>query len=206
MNLLQFLQIFTLVTGAIYLIMQILQNKYMWYVYIPSCAAQACVYLMQSTWAFFALNLYYIVMCFVGIYNWKKDAAELKAEGKEKKKDSTIHLNRFTHKELWISAAIVAIGIPGIYFAMKALGDPNPLLDSFTTTLSIIATWWLTRSHIQQWFMWIIADIFAIGLNISLGNWWFVALYSFYILSSFFGVWNWYKNGVYLAEQVPEGN
>ena len=104
----------------------------MWYVYIPSCLAAAITFFDSATWAFAALNVYYIVMGFVGIFNWRKDAASAEEH------KGFIILNKMSPRILKISIAIAVIGIPALYFILGALDDPNPFLDAFTTVLSII--------------------------------------------------------------------
>lgn len=189
----QILEIIATVTFVAYLVLQILHSKWMWFLYIPSCICAALNFFNSSTWAFAALNVYYVVMGFVGIVNWRRDS---KAAAGDK---NAIVLNTLSRKTLLISAAAVVVGIPALYFLLRALADPNPLLDAITTALSIIGTWWLTRSYIQQWWIWIVADCFAIALNVSLGNVWFTVQFALCILSSFVGLWNWNRQGKYLS-------
>lgn len=178
---------------VIYLVLQILHHKFMWYVYIPSCLAAAITFFDSATWAFAALNVYYIVMGFVGIINWRNDAASAEEH------KGFILLNKMSPKILKISIAIAVIGIPALYFILGALDDPNPFLDAFTTVLSIIGTWWLTRSIIYQWWIWIIADVFAIWMNINLDKSAFVIQFILCILSSFLGLYIWNKRGKYIS-------
>lgn len=193
-------EIFSLLSFAVFLIMQILHHKFMWYVYIPSCIAAGYVFFTSQTWAMGVLNVYYVIMGIVGIVQWKKERAQ------HDDSDKSIPLNRMSRKVALISVAIAAVGIPAMYFILKALADPNPLLDSITTVLSIIGTWWLTLSYIHQWYLWIIADTFAIGLNLNLGKYFLVVQFALCIISSVIGIVNWRKNGRYLTEEVPEGN
>ena len=93
---------------VIYLVLQILHHKFMWYVYIPSCLAAAVTFFDSATWAFAALNVYYIVMGFVGIINWRKDAASAEEH------KGFILLNKMSSKVLKISIAIAVIGIPAL--------------------------------------------------------------------------------------------
>ena len=189
------LEIVATVTFVAYLVLQIMHSKWMWYLYIPSCICAALNFFNSATWAFAALNVYYIVMGFVGIYNWKKDSATASEE-----QHKGIVLNRLPRKTFLISLAMVLLGIPALYFILQALDDPNPFLDAITTALSIIGTWWLTKSYIQQWWIWIIADVFAIWMNVNLDNKWFVVQFVLCIISSFIGLWNWNRVGKYLNE------
>ncbi len=188
------LEIVATLTFVAYLVLQIMHSKWMWYLYIPSCICAALNFFNSATWAFAALNVYYIVMGFVGIYNWKKDSAAANET------TSGIILNRLPRKTLLVSIAMVAAGIPALYFLLQALNDPNPFLDAITTALSIIGTWWLTKSYIQQWWIWIVADVFAIWMNVNLDNKWFVVQFVLCIISSFIGLWNWNRQGTYPNE------
>lgn len=193
-------EIFSMLTFAIFLVMQILHHKLMWYVYIPSCIAAGYVFFASQTWAMGLLNVYYVVMGMVGIVRWKHEREHQSPSQKG------IPLNRMSRKVAIISIVIALAGIPSLYFILRALADPNPLLDAITTTLSIIGTWWLTLSYIHQWYMWIIADIFAIALNVNLGRYFLVIQFVLCIISCIIGIWNWSKHGVYPTEQVTEGD
>jgi len=188
------LEIISMTCFVIYLLLQISHSKYMWYFYIPSCIAQAILYFQHQTWAFGVLNVYYIVMGVVGIINWRKDSQKAAGES-----ENSIPLNKMTPKIFLISLGIAAVGIPALYFILQSLGDARPLLDAITSTLSIIATWWLTRSYIQQWILWIISDIFAVALNLHLGMYFLALQFSICIVFSIFGIINWYKKGVYVG-------
>ena len=188
------LEIIATVTFVGYLVLQIMHSKWMWYLYIPSCICAALNFFNSATWAFAALNIYYVIMGFVGIHNWRKDAS---TAGEDH--SGAIILNKLTSSELYISIAIVVVGIPGLYFLLQVLDDPNPFLDAITTALSIIGTWWLTKSVIWQWWIWIVADVFAIWMNVNLDNKWFVVQFVLCIISSFIGLWNWKRAGKYLV-------
>lgn len=188
------LEIIATSTFVVYLILQIMHSKWMWYLYIPSCICAALNFFNSATWAFAALNIYYICMGVVGITSWRRDAAANSDNTK------SILLNRIPRKVLLISIAFTLAGIPALYFLLQALDDPNALLDAVTTTLSIIGTWWLTRSYLQQWWIWIVADIFAIWMNVNLDNKWFVGQFILCIISSFVGLWNWSRKGKYINE------
>lgn len=210
------LEFIATVTFVAYLVLQIMHSRYMWYLYIPSCICAAINFFNSSTWAFAALNVYYVVMGVVGIVSWNKDRARVSETGST---NDGIILNRLPSKTVLISAASVIVGIPVLYFllngsllswlggvigseALKSFAvnsaDPNPLLDAITTALSIIGTWWLTKSYLQQWWIWIVADVFAIVLNLNLGNNWFVLQFTLCIISSFIGLWNWKRKGTYV--------
>lgn len=187
----EILEIIATSTFVIYLVLQVLHSRFMWYFYIPSCICAALNFFNSATWAFAALNIYYVVMGFVGIVRWRRDSGIAVDDGK-------IVLHKLPANVLTWSAVGVAAATPALFFLLRALGDPNPALDAITTSLSIVGTWWLTRSYIQQWWMWIVADVFAIWMNVNLENKWFVIQFILCIISSIIGLWNWNRKGHYV--------
>lgn len=186
---------------VVYLVLQIFKHKAMWNVYIPSCFAAIITFLDSATWAFAALNVYYVAMGIVGIRNYRNIAASAKNEDPNR-----ILLNRLKKKDLFIAIGLTIAGIPALYFLLTYLQDHTPLLDAIVTTLSIIGTWWLTKSYIQQWWLWIIADVFAIWMNLILVNLGykdklpFIVMFVFCIISSVIGLYMWNRKGVYAKD------
>lgn len=183
----------------VYLVLQVLKHKAMWNIYIPSCLAAIVTFLDSCTWAFAALNVYYVIMGAIGIRNYKFISTSAKEEDTK-----SILLRKLTRRDLVIAIAITIIGIPALYFLLDVLNDHTPLLDSVVTALSIIGTWWLTKSYIQQWWLWIVADIFAIWMNIILVDLGytdkkpFIIMFVFCIISSIVGLITWSRRGKYV--------
>ncbi len=63
--------------------------------------------------------------------------------------------------------------------------------DSFTTSLSVIATWMLARKIYKHWFLWIVVNIAAAILFLTRGLFPTVVLYIVYCLMSFAGLKAW---------------
>ena len=185
---------------VIYLVLQIFKHKAMWNEYIPSCFAAIITFLDSATWAFAALNVYYVVMGIVGIKNYRNVAASAVNEDPNR-----ILLNKLPRRDLLIAICLTIVGIPALYFLLAYLQDHTPLLDAIVTTLSIIGTWWLTKSYIQQWWLWIIADVFAIWMNLILVDLGykdklpFIIMFVFCIISSCIGLVMWSKKGHYVS-------
>ena len=89
-----FMEIFTLITGVIYIVLEIRQKNFMWVVGIATSLAAMWVFFRQGLYASFGLNTYYLVTSFVGLWQWGRDRQKLKAERSRKKDAPTIHLNR----------------------------------------------------------------------------------------------------------------
>lgn len=193
------MEIFTLVTGVIYIILEIRQKNLMWLVGVLTSVAAMWVFFRQGLYASFALNTYYLVTSFIGLLQWSRDKKKLVSDG------DRIHLNRLTVKTVAVSAVVMVLGTFGLVELMQWLNsagilqeNPMSYLDSAATILSAIATWWLVRSYIQQWWLWIVADLMSTILCASQGMWWMTALYAAYTLSAVYGWVHWHRNGKYI--------
>jgi nicotinamide mononucleotide transporter len=205
------MEIFTLVTGVIYIILEIRQKNLMWLVGVLTSVAAMWVFFRQGLYASFALNTYYLVTSFIGLWQWSRDKKKLLAEGgsdvvaEAQPEGDRIHLNRLTAKTVAVSAVVMVLGTFGLVELMQWLNsagilqeNPMSYLDSAATILSAIATWWLVRSYIQQWWLWIVADLMSTILCASQGMWWMTALYAAYTLSAVYGWAHWHRNGKYI--------
>ena len=186
----QAIEIFAMVTGVAYVALEILQKRLMWVVGILTAAACAFSFGVQHVWASMGLNIYYLAMSVVGLVQWKK-AEEQVGEGE-------VHLKRLpAGVALWSAAAFV-LGSLGLILLLRATGDPAPQLDGVATMLSIIATWWLAQSYLQQWLLWIVADVISTALCVPTGQWWMAALYLVYAASAVYGYFHWKRRGKYV--------
>lgn len=186
----QAIEVFALVTGVAYAVLEILQKNSMWVVGILTSTACAFSFGVQHVWASMGLNIYYLVMSVVGLVQWRK-AGQQVGEGE-------IHLQEIPRKVQIISALLFVVGSVLLIQVLRAAGDAEPRLDAVATVLSVIATWWLAQSYLQQWLIWIVADIITTTLCIVTGQYWMALLYLAYIASAIYGYFHWRKKGVYL--------
>ena len=97
--------------------------------------------------------IYYVPMQFVGFYVWSK---HMNNETKEVKK---IHMKN-KQRLMWLAIMIGAT--VGYGLILKALGDAMPFVDSFTTVSSVVAMIVSIRMYSEQWWIWILVDIFSV--------------------------------------------
>ena len=208
-----FLQIFTLITGVLYIVLEIRQKNFMWVVGIATSLAAMWVFYQEGLYASFGLNTYYFITAFIGLWQWRRDKTALSGTSSVMSGEvgtppsETIVLNRLSWKTAIISAIITAVGIPALMFLMRWLYDmgllaenPMSLLDSAVAVLSAVATWWLVKSYREQWWLWIAADAMSVALCLTQKMWWMAVLYVAYVVAAAYGLHYWKKNGVYLTD------
>lgn len=187
---LQILEIFTLVTGVVYVLLQIWQSNWMWPVDILCCAAAVVMFASQRLWANLGLNVYYILMAFWGIYAWRRDS--------KKVDKGEIHLSTPT-KAVYIASIVIAlVGGVALIEALRLLGDPAPVMDGIIGILGAVGCWWLANSYIDNWMIWIVADSLTAVLCLTRGLYWMAAMYLLYVGAAVNGYLNWKKHGKYV--------
>lgn len=97
---------------------------------------------------------YYLPMMFIGLIFWSKRLDE-KAE---------IVKTALTWKGRAITAALSILGIALYAIVLAKLQDPQPILDSTTTILSITAMVLTVKRCIEQWLLWTIVNATSIIL------------------------------------------
>ena len=187
---LQVIEVFALVTGVIYVILEIMQKNAMWVVGILTASACAFSFGVQHVWASMGLNIYYVVMSVIGLYQWRKAGKQVD--------EGEIHLVKLTPKVSGLSCGLLVVLGSVLIPVLRSTGDPAPWLDAVAVTMSIIGTWWLAMSHLEQWFIWIVADIITTTLCIVTKQYALAALYLAYIGSAVYGYFHWKKRGKYV--------
>ena len=139
-----FLGIFTLVTGVLFLILEIRQSNWMWAFQLLSAAAAMVSFFMGGLYASSALNLYYVVMAFVGFRQWRRDEGRLReaveshsAQGCDARREclsegnggNELHLRRLGWKTLVLSTLLMIAGTSVLFFLLLGLCRLNDRLD-----------------------------------------------------------------------------
>lgn len=192
------MEIFTLITGVIYIILEIRQKNAMWLVGVLTSLAAMWVFFRQGLYASFALNAYYLVTAFVGLWQWGRDRRRIGADETVSGGDDMIHLNPLTSRTVLVSLVIAVAGTFALSELMEVFENPMSLMDAAVAVLSAVATWWLVKSYIWQWWLWVVADLMLAVMCAMQGLWWMSALYAAYTVAAVYGYFHWRKNGRYI--------
>ena len=171
----------------------------MWVLGIITSLASMWIFFRQGLYASFGLNAYYLATSFVGLWQWRQDRRLLEDTASVQENDTSIHLNRLGWPVVISSAVITAAGIFCLSWLMERFENPMSLLDASVAVLSAVATWWLVRSYLEQWWLWIVANALSTVLCLSQQMWWMAVLYMAYALSAAYGLRHWKNNGRYVA-------
>ncbi|MBT8473401.1 MAG: nicotinamide mononucleotide transporter [Marinicaulis sp.] len=110
------------------------------------------------------------------------------------KRDATggVIVRRLTMKQGAIIAAAVILASISIGAVMAAMTDAAaPFADGLTTAIFLAAQMLLALRYLENWILWIIGDVFAVGLYWSQDLQPTAALYAIFLVLSTIGYFNW---------------
>jgi len=181
------IEIFGVLTGILYVILEVKQNRLLWPLGIITSAAYIYIFFSGKFYADMGLQIYYVLISIYGWYYWSR--------GGSKAAKGELPVHRINRQQLLLLFLTFALSWAGIYFVLVRFTDSTvPMGDSLTTALAIVATWMLTRKIIEQWFLWIIANVVSIGLYIYKGLYPTVILYVVYAGMAVYGYLEWKRS------------
>lgn len=153
-----YLEIIGVIVGIVYLVLEYRASYYLWIAGIIMPAIYLFIYFDAKLYADFGINVYYCMASVYGMVMWKW-------KGQTKEVSDSLRISHLPLK--YYLPTIVAFGILfwGIAQILIRFTDSNvPWLDSFTTSLSIVAMWMLAHKYIEQWLAWIAVDFVSARL------------------------------------------
>lgn len=211
------LEILGFLVGLLYLWWEYHANWRLWYASIAMPLISMCLYFSKGIYADFAINIYYLVISVYGYIVWTRgrtkapsqssfpadasdasDASSSKndvSDASSAKKDSSqegVAISNIPMRYLAWCAVVFVLLWGAMYWVLANLTDSTvPIPDSFTTALSIIGMWMLSRKYLQQWFVWIAVDAVCVALYAYKGLPLYSLLYAAYTVIAVFGFIKW---------------
>ena len=217
--------------GLVYVVFEVLQKNFMWYLWVLTSITFGIVYYYSHIYAYMGLQIYCVAMGIYGIYSWRhakalakrvaaQPAAQLSTQptsnggaarklsensnsgaatqpGELGSEDADILVVRKMSREVAILSTLFSIIVFFILtYILKCTEDPNPWLDSFCSVISMLATFWLSRQYLQNWYLWIVCNVASTILSLSVEQYYAALLYFIMIGMAVWGLWHWNKNGV----------
>ena len=146
--------------GFIAIYLQIKQNVWYWLVSIIMVSMYIYIYVDARLYADMSLQVYYLIISFYGWYMW--------LFGKKINNHKTqLPVSTSTVPTLVVSGLVSILLFFIIAWILQQFTNSDlPYWDSFTTSLSFVATWMLARKKIENWLIWIVVDAVSIGIYI----------------------------------------
>ena len=196
------LEIFGAVTGIVYVILEIRRNILLWPLGIVTSAVYIVVFGDNGFYAGMVLQGYYVAVSIYGWISWRRailrrpsthSASSGSGFGGQSNgqavQDSVNRIGRGTAVLCLFSSVILWVVL---WYSLDRWTDsPVPLWDGLITSLSVVATWMLTRRFLEQWYVWIVANSIAVIVYLTIGMYPTAVLFIIYFVMAIIGVRAW---------------
>lgn len=194
----RFLEYFGVLTGLIYLVLEIFQHRAMWVVGFLTSFTYIFVFFFSKFYADMSLNIYYVGISIYGFWQWRRKPSGGAETGKE------VIVFRHLQTRLALGIIVVSAVLYGcMYFILSHYTDsPVPAGDAFTTALSITATWMLAKRIIEHWWFWVVINFVSVVLYYQRELYPTCFLFLCYGILAIIGWINWKKKGMVYDKEI----
>lgn len=197
----QVLEYFGVVTGLLYLLLEIKQHRAMWILGFITSLLYVFVFFFSKIYADMGLNIYYVAISLYGLWLWtRKDKSSPEAETLSA---VTIVYQHLTFR-LFAGISLTIAALYGVIWYILAYytDSPIPIGDAFTTSVGIVATWMVARRIIEHWIFWIVVNFTCVYLYYYRGLYPTSFLYLCYAILAIVGLYIWKKKGIKINDST----
>jgi nicotinamide mononucleotide transporter len=177
------LEIVAVIFGVLYTVLMA-QNKISCWIF-GIIGSLLSVYIFVEYAKLYAEAVLYVFYVFAGIYGWMQWKKQKSVEKVYQQKVST-------HVKLILSGTVISLFL---YFGLTFFFTEaeKPLIDSFTTVFSFIATYLMAKKWIGNWYYWLVIDAVSVYLYYTRELEIYALLMLVYTILVVYGYWQWKK-------------
>jgi nicotinamide mononucleotide transporter len=165
--------------------LQTREHIWNWPLAIVNVSIFFVIFWQSKLYADSILQLYYLATSIYGWWAWLHGGPQR----------TELRVRRATPR-LWavLIAIIVVSGLALGTWLDRATDSPVPYLDALLTTTSLVAQWMITRKILENWIVWIVANIVYVPLLISRDLSYTALQYAVFLLLAVFGYFSWKRS------------
>ncbi len=177
-----YLEIVAVATGFVCVWLYVRQVVWSWPATILSAALFFLVFYEARLYANMGLQLMFIGVAVYGWNQWLR--------GGETGTGVVVH--KVTRAHAILLGTVTAIASAVLFFVLRSATDASqPLWDSIATALSLTGQWMLARKILENWLVWIVADLIFIGTYVEAELYPTAALYAAFLVLAVMGYFSW---------------
>ena len=181
------IEILGFATGALCVLLVVRRNVWNFPVGMANNVVFIVLFMGAGLYADAGLQVVYIGLAIIGWTWWLRG----------RRGDGTLIVRRATPKLLVASAVAVVVITAILYWLLNSYTDSTVAVwDALTTGLSLVAQWLLNGRYIENWVLWITADLLYIGLFAAKDLWLTSALYVLFLGLCVAGLRSWQRASV----------
>jgi nicotinamide mononucleotide transporter len=168
--------------GIVSVYLSVRENVWSWPTGIINVSMYVLIFLNAKLYADMGLQVFYICISFYGWWNW--------LYGGENR--SELHITRLSRKLAITLPVAGAVGSLALGTFLKHTTDAAlPYADSTLTVASLVAQYLMTKKVLENWAIWVVADIAYIGMYIYKGLYPTTFLYAVFLVLATMGWVQW---------------
>ncbi len=173
------------VAGAASVYLSARQNIWSWPTAIVNVSLYTFIFLRSGLFSDMGLQVVYLALSIYGWHQWLHGGA-LRAP---------LEVSRASTR-VWLVSGIAAVvfWLALARYTSTLSGVSLPYLDAGLTTLSLVAQWMMTRKILENWILWIIADIVYVPMFIYKGLYVTGGLYAVFLVLATSGFVQWRRS------------
>jgi len=173
------------IAGAVSVYLSARENIWSWPTAIVNVSLYTFVFFETGLYSDMGLQVVYLVLSVYGWYQWLHGGAHR----------TRLHVSRATPR-VWLVSTGIALAFWLVWgrYMSTFRGVSFPYLDAGLATLSLVAQWMMTRKILENWVLWIIADIIYVPMYIVKGLYVTSALYAVFLVLAVLGVVEWRRS------------
>lgn len=154
--------------------------SFYWFAWIQLISYVILAY-QQNLWGEVGENIFYAITMIVGMFIWEARNDNNKVIPKHLSKDYFWMLN------IGCASTIIILW----QILNKFTNDTQPFVDSVTTVPAVIAQILMILAYKEQWYFWLIIDVFSIYMWAVAGDWNMVMQFIFWTSNCIYGIKKW---------------
>lgn len=169
------------------------ENIWSWPTAILNVSLYTFIFMQAGLYSDMGLQVVYLVLSIYGWYQWLRGGEN----------HTTLKVSRASPRVWLIGGALAIVAWLALARYTSTLpGVSLPYVDSGLTALSLLAQWMMTRKILENWILWIIADIVYVPMYISKELYVTAGLYSVFLVLAIMGFIGWRRSlgGARLSE------
>ena len=173
------------VAGAISVYLSARENIWSWPTAIVNVGLYIVVFRRAGLYSDMGLQVVYLVLSIYGWYEWLYGGTAR----------TQLTVSRARPRD-WVIVTPIAIAFWLLLARYTATlpGVALPYLDSGLTTLSLVAQWMMTRKILENWVLWIVADIAYVPMYVYKKLPVTAALYTIFLALAVLGLRSWRRS------------
>ncbi|UBM57987.1 nicotinamide riboside transporter PnuC [Marinilongibacter aquaticus] len=192
-----FLELLATLTGGVAVWLSAKENVWSWIVGIVNVTLAFWMFYQIQLYPDMLLQVFFFITNIIGFWQWKFPKAH------EANAKNELRISKTSRRDLLIlvSAGLLSTVVLGTFaknlheLFPKVFQLPSgfPYMDSFTTVMSVVATFMLIRKKVEAWWLWLLVDVIATYMYYVKEVKLYALLYFIFVIIAAFGAIEWTK-------------